>query len=195
MFSQRDEEKYILKFFRDKIGQFLDIGAADGKCFSNTHALALRGWAGICVEPSPSILPALHRLYDFRDDIEILEIAISNITGEIDFYDSGGDMISSISKSHIDLWGKKGCKFNKIKITSLTPVDLFTQIGFDFDFINLDVEGTNIEVFSQFPFDKLSTVKMLCVEFDLQPEKILEIVKPYGFQLLHRTAENLLLTR
>jgi len=57
MFSQNDEEKHIVRFFRDKIdkGSFLDIGAYNGKAFSNTHRLALNGWSGVCLEPSPSV--------------------------------------------------------------------------------------------------------------------------------------------
>lgn len=195
MFTQRDEEKYILEFFKNKTGRFLDIGAADGRCFSTTHALALKGWGGVCIEPSPSILPALHKLYDSRNDIEILETAISNITGEIDFYDSDGDMISSISKDHINLWEKTGCKFTKIKVPSLIPIDLFARIGYDFDFISLDVEGTNIDIFSHLPFENLGKVKMFCVEFDFCSEKVLELVEPFDFTLLHQTEENLLLVR
>ena len=63
MFTQRDEEKYILEFFKGNTGRFLDIGAANGECFSTTRALALLGWSGVCVEPSPTVLPALRTLY------------------------------------------------------------------------------------------------------------------------------------
>ena len=36
MYSQRDEELHILGYFGDKVGRFIDIGAYDGKSFSNT---------------------------------------------------------------------------------------------------------------------------------------------------------------
>ena len=39
MYSQNQEEKYILKHFKDKQGTFLDLGAYDGKELSNTRAL------------------------------------------------------------------------------------------------------------------------------------------------------------
>lgn len=196
MFTQRDEEKYILKFFKDKPGRFLDIGAFDGECFSTTRALALKGWGGVCVEPSPSILPALHQRYDSRKDVEILEVAITDSTGEVDFYDSGGDMISTVNKEHMELWhNNNGSPFTTVRVKSLTPADLFARTGMEFDFISLDVEGTNVEIFQQFPFEDLNRVKMICVEFDMQVYSILETVKKFGFILLHQTHENLLLVK
>ncbi len=196
MFSQRDEEKYILQFFEGVKGRFLDIGAYDGKCFSTTRALFLKGWRGVCVEPSPTVLPALRTLYENEPNVQIIEAAIDNTTGKIDFYDSGGDMVSSTSKAHVKLWEEKaGCTFKKIKVNSYTTVDLFKKVGYDFDFISLDVEGTNLQILKQFPFAKLKKTKMVCVEFDYQDAQILKLMKRYKFRLYHQTAENLLLVR
>lgn len=196
MFTQRDEETYILKFFKNTKRRFLDIGAYDGKCFSTTRALFLQGWGGVCVEPSPTVLPALRACYDSVDNVDILECAISGVNGKIDFYDSGGDMISTVLPSHAELWkSKAGCTFTKIKIDSLTVLSLFEKVGYDFSFISLDVEGTNFEIFQQFPFKKLKKTKMICVEFDYKADDVLKLVKSYGFREYHQTAENLLLTR
>lgn len=196
MLTQRDEEGYILRFFKDTKGRFLDIGAYDGTCFSTTRALFLKGWGGVCVEPSPTVLPALRECYQKIDNVDILEYAISNINGEVVFYDSGGDMISTTSIPHKQLWERRaGCKFKKITVASLTILSLFEKIGYDFDFISLDVEGTNLEIIRQFPFKELKKVKMICVEFEHKVEDILRLVKPYGFSKYHQTAENLLLVR
>ncbi len=196
MFSQRDEEKYILDFFRGCEGRFLDIGAYDGKCFSTTHALALQGWRGVCVEPSPSVFPTLRKLYQDNPNILCLELAITNISGAVDFYDSGGDLVSSINIKHVQLWKEKGgCTFKKIKVASQTISHLLEIVGCDFDFISLDVEGTNLDILKQFPFDKLKQTKMLCVEFEGHYEEMTRIAQTHRFTLLKSTAENLLFTR
>jgi len=196
MFTQRDEEPFILDTFAETIGRFLDIGAYDGKCFSTSYALVLKGWEGVCVEPSPSVLPALYKLHENNSKIEIIPAAVSNVTGSIDFYDCGGDMVSSINKGHVELWEKKGnVTFDKIQVNSYTIVDLFEKVGYDFDYISLDVEGTNLDIFKQFPFAKLTKTKLMCIEFDHEEEKVLNLAKPFGFKELHRTAENLLLIR
>lgn len=196
MFTQRDEEPYILKTFSNTIGRFLDIGAYDGKCFSTTHALALKGWGGVCVEPSPSVLPALHALYKTNAKIGVLPVAIADITGKILFYDSNGDMVSSIDPEHAKKWqDSAGSIFTEVQVDALTPTDLFAKVGYDFEFISLDVEGINLEVLSEFPFEQLTKTKLLCVEFDYKEAEMLKLVEPYGFTQLHKTAENLLLVR
>lgn len=196
MFTQRDEEKYILKFFGKKLGRFLDIGAHDGECFSTTRALAIAGWCGVCVEPSPSVYPVLEKRYKDNMWVKTIPVAISNTTGDIDFYDCGGDMVSTIDINHVKLWETKGgCKFKKIKVKSMTMLDLLNITNYNFDFISLDVEATNIQILRQFPMKRFTQLKMMCIEFDHQEEKVLQFVKPYGFKLYHRTAENLLLVR
>jgi len=76
MFSQRDEETYILEHFKGSTGTFLDLGAYDGVMFSNTRQLALNGWCGVCVEPSPTVLPKLLELYKDSDKIKVLPYAV-----------------------------------------------------------------------------------------------------------------------
>jgi len=197
MYSQRDEEKFILRFFREVKGRFLDIGAYDGKCFSTTHALALKGWSGVCVEPSPSVLPALKNLYKDNPAIEIWPIAISEVSGKRKFYDSGGDAISSFDEDHVKLWKDKGAKnFTEIEVVSQTIQEFFDYIvSPPFDFINIDAEGLSLYILKNLPYSLLDKTKMICVEFDHKEKEVNEILHQYGFNLLHRTAENLILVR
>lgn len=52
MYSQLDEERVIVDWFRDKpVGKYLDIGAWDGIEMSNTRRLAELGWAGVPYGP------------------------------------------------------------------------------------------------------------------------------------------------
>ena len=44
-------------------------------------------------------------------------------------------------------------------------------------------------------FDKLSKLQMICVEYDGKDGDIAEYVKQYGFSVLHKTSENLLLVK
>jgi hypothetical protein len=108
MFSQNSEESHILNHFSDNhTGRFLDIGTFDGRTFSNTHALALTGWSGVCVEPSPLPFSAAMTLYRDRPDIKLVNAAMSyKETGLVEFADSNGDAISTTSASHEERWKK-----------------------------------------------------------------------------------------
>lgn len=196
MFSQRDEELHIIKHFQGVNGRFLDLGAYDGVMFSNTRQLALNGWGGVCIEPSPTVLPKLIDLYGDSDNVKILPYAIGDTTGKKTFYDSDGDAVSSFDTEHVALWSKSGeVKFTPIEVKCVTVLDLFNTVGFDFDFINIDTEGISFYILKQLPFDKLSKLQMICVEYDGKDGDIAEYVKQYGFSVLHKTSENLLLVK
>lgn len=53
MYSQQDEEKYILEALEGITGTFLDIGAWHPTDKSNTRRLIELGWSGVLIEPSP----------------------------------------------------------------------------------------------------------------------------------------------
>ena len=89
MYSQNSEENIILNFFKgQRNGTFLDIGANDGRTFSNSLALAEKGWVGSCIEASPKALVRL-RAEHYGRPIEINPIAIATYDGEITLHESG----------------------------------------------------------------------------------------------------------
>lgn len=198
MFSQNDEEKYIINFFNGKIdkGNFLDIGAYNGKAFSNTHRLALNGWGGVCFEPSESVFPALEKLYKDRDDIACDKRAIGVENKESVFYDSNGDAISSFDTKHVEKWKKNwNSKFKEIKVNVITFNKLFEEYGADFDFINIDVEATNYGLFKQLDFNKLNKCKLFCIEHDKHDIEIERDLKKFGFRKILKNPENIILGR
>jgi len=50
-YSQAGQDKWVLEKVGPK-GFFVDVGAYDGIESSNTYALELAGWDGICIEPN-----------------------------------------------------------------------------------------------------------------------------------------------
>lgn len=195
MFSQRDEEKYILDYFKNSKGVFLDIGAWEGKTFSNTHALALKGWSGICVEPSPSVIGALRKLYENRKDIEVFNVCIGNINGDVDFYDAGGDATSSTNPAELIHWERcYGTKFKKIKVPMLTFETLVkNSIYTNFDFISIDVEDDKLgkSILQQIDLQKYK-VKMICIEASSMRSEIIKYFDDRKYKLIYNSgAENI----
>jgi hypothetical protein len=99
-FSQNDEDSIIRRYFRDQFnGRFLDIGAGDGVCFSNTKLLYDMGWSGTAVEASPILCK------NFSDNLErarvnLVQAALVEKDGPVDFWDAQGDFISTTSDAH-----------------------------------------------------------------------------------------------
>ncbi len=191
IYSQSDEQPHILKHFGSLTGRFLDIGAYDGKAFSNTHALANLGWKGVCVEPSPTAFKALLQLYHTNHNIECLNAAIAVKPGIVQFWDSNGDAVSTTSDTHAKVWGTI-VGFKKFWVQTTDIETILAIFGDQFDMVNLDVESTNIEILHTLPLDRMG-VRLICVEFDGDIPAVKDYCK--GFIELHRTNENIILGR
>ncbi|PCJ57930.1 MAG: hypothetical protein COA65_08705 [Rhodospirillaceae bacterium] len=193
MFSQREEEQYILNYFGDT-GVFLDIGAYHPEKFSNVRALYERGWVGMCVEPSPNCYPVLEEFYK-DTDVEVYGCAITGHTGEIELYDSNGDALSSIDKNHVDKWTKDyGSKFDKITVPCFTLSDLLEKSKYkQFNFVSIDVENDRLGIDILKQVD-LYSVGMICLECSYEHRKE---VKSYmaGWKEVYSNAENIILCR
>jgi len=195
-YSQNNEEAIITDFFNGKTGRFLDIGAYDGKAFSNTMRLAELGWGGVCVEPSPNPLIGLLKHHAERPNIDIVNVALGETAGFMDFHDSGGDAISTLDMAHRQKWeaGWKA-KFTKFKIFTVTVPMLLDEVGPDFEFINLDVESLNIQLFRALPLEIMSKVRLICVEHDGHHAEMESIAGRCGYKQIAFNGENIILGR
>lgn len=192
MYSQNDEEKFILEYFDGhEIGSFLDVGAADGVAMSNTYALYLKGWDGLAVEPSLSLFC---KLVENTAKLSHKNVAIGLADEQRTFYDSGGDLISTLDTAHRDLWMAQGVKYEMATITVCTWETLLNG-DYNFDFLNLDVEGTNIELMKAIPLDLVKRLKLACIEFDGDGAAVRQFFEPHGFMLLHTTGENMIMAK
>lgn len=199
-YSQNNEEEIIVAEFERlgiKEGRFLDIGAWDGKGFSNTFRLAELGWRGVCVEASPTVFPSLIKNHAGNAKIALVNAVVAPAqTKLVQWFDSGGDAISSTNPAHVAKWeaGWK-VKFTPFWVFTMPILTLFDQFGFDFDFINIDVESTNLELFLALPWKAIKQTKIICVEHDYRQNDMAQIAGTYGFRALSMNGENLILTR
>lgn len=196
MYSQNNEEAVILEALAGTPkGRFLDIGAYDGKTFSNTLRLAELGWSGVCVEPSPTVFPALLKLHGNNPDIMLVNCAVGVSDDWLEFYDANGDAVSSSDVVHVGKWSTGNVKFTKFMLRAL-PVDLlFKTFGVDYTFINLDVESLNWALFQMIPWEQLKNLKVICVEHDGHHDAMAAVALKHGFKKIGFNGENLILAR
>lgn len=203
MFSQNDEEKVILAYFGAATGTFLDVGANDGIVLSNTRALALRGWKGVLVEPSPAAFEKLYIAYH-GPDVPYMPVlvnaAIANHDGEIELYDSGthlnkGDvaLLSTTRPEELARWEKSGEQFTKIKVRAMTFATLLKHVHQShFDFISIDAEGMDYDILRQIDLRAIDC-RMLCVEYNQKDaDKFTNYCVRAGMRRVHNTYENLI---
>jgi FkbM family methyltransferase len=199
MYSQNNEQEHIDKYFEGQVGTFLDIGAYDGKTFSNTLSLLEKNWKGILVEPSPSVFLKLVENTKQYNPVYV-NCAVATESKIIKFYDSNGDAISSFDEAHVAKWeAGYSCKFSPFMIKTITIEEILRLCNFDVDFINLDVEGLNFELFEKIHsfivMGHLKNLRMLCVEHDGKYEEIESRMSKLGFRKILFNGENIILAR
>ena len=194
-YSQNDEQDVIARHYAGRVGRFLDIGAFTGVELSNTRALAERGWGGVMVEPSPSVLPSLSdsvRCFDGR--VEVLPYAVGRETKSVEWFDSVGDAVSTTEKWIVNKW-QGAANYMLTTVDQLSVADLFARVGFDFDFISIDTEGTSVEVAELLPWGDLARVDLVCIEHDDMHERIAKLLDRIGFVEMSRNPENIIAKR
>lgn len=200
MYSQNNEEEIILNTVGSlPTGSFLDIGAYDGKTFSNTLALAERGWSGVCVEPCPYNFVRLLELHKDRPTVHLINSAVvgpDSPHGLLRFWDSHGDGVGTLLVTHKEKWERgSSVKFQPYWLLPLPLDRLFTSFGYDFHFVNLDVEGHSADLFLSLPLPMLGSVRCFCVEHDSRIDEIAKAGAAFGFSVVLTNAENVILRR
>ena len=200
-FSQNNEQEIILNYFKhQKEGTFLDIGANDGVTLSNTRALAINGWSGVCIEPGESAFTKLAQLYVDSKTVECFNLAITRFDGPIVLHESGSvyshdtGLLSSCIYSETLKW-KHETDFSDIVVDGVTWNSFFKNYRNDlFDFISIDAEGMDLEILFQMNLTGLGC-KLLCIEWGentAAKNAIAHYVSLFGMKLLAENQTNVI---
>jgi FkbM family methyltransferase len=203
MYSQNDEEKYILEYFGNKIGTLADIGSNDGKTLSNSLALIERGWKGLLVEASPKAFERLLLQHPNGGNIQSLNVAVGSYDGEIVLNESGallgtGDvaLVSSTRQDEMDRWTSLNMPFEQVTVPCVTFKTLLDHSAYTtFDFLSIDIEGMEPEVVPQINFTELG-VQMAIIEWNGKNAELYDgLLAGHGLKLIHVNAENRIYTK
>lgn len=200
MYSQNNEEQIILDYFKDFTGAFLDIGANDGETFSNTRALAERGWKGVLVEPSPKAFEKLKSLYDGHKGFYLYPFAISDHNGKKMLQVSGplcsaaDTGLVSTFHDHEKARFSKSVEYSPVEVKTFRWKTFLNRLRIkSFDMVSLDVEGDELNIL---PEMDLTETQLIVIEWNSKPELKTEYEKYLeGFNLIYTSAENLIYTR
>lgn len=203
MYSQGQEDQWIASYFGNEVGTFADFGANDGVQFSNSRALALKGWSGVLVEPSPTCFARLRELYADNKLIELHNVGMCEGNGPAILHESGahvgnGDhgLLSTVKPSEMKRWQGTGTTFQPTEMECVTFLELLRRSEFaHFDFITIDVEGLDYEVMSQIDLLHVGC-RMLVIENNGKDEhRFVKYCWEYGMRLWKKNAENLCFIR
>jgi FkbM family methyltransferase len=199
-YSQNNEQEIILEhlnnFNNGFAGKFIDIGAYDPFVFSNTRCLYERGWRGYFIEPSPTCYAKFKETYKNDTRVQAFNFAIGTHDGTVTFYDSCGDAVSTTSIEHKVKWEQgANVTFTPIIVPCVAMQKFLNEHGADCDFISIDTEGTNYQLFLLLPDAFLHRLKMICIEHDGYNQHIEHKLKSFGFKTVLTNNENLIMVK
>ncbi len=207
MASQYGEDVFILEYFRKQDEnavhrftsaprRFLDVGAYNGVEHSNTLALLDVAWEGTYVEPSAAPFASLLELLGKREPSPtFIHAALHPVGGVIPWWDSKGDELSSYKPAHT--WLFPHISFTPTLVCAITWDQLLNAVPGPYDFVNLDVEGNNCELFRIAPLERLGA-ELICVEYDPAHEDVFSMLSyaaTHGYREYMRVGGNLLLQK
>lgn len=199
-YSQSNEQAMILEWAdRHGSGRFLDLGAADGVAASNSRALALAGWSGVCVEPAAVLFDKLAMLYRDRPDVECVQAAVVHKTwglgGLVPFHYSH-DLVSTTEDANAETWAEL-VSFTRCYVAAVTVKQLLDMLPGPYDFVSVDTEGTSVELFYELVrLDAIPRGGMVVVEAENGGERWeLQRVCLDGFARLGVTPNNIAFER
>lgn len=147
--SQVGQDAWVHSILGDKRnGYFVELGASDGIYLSNTYFFEkVLGWNGICIEPNPKYYSQL----ESNRTSHISNYCVSSINDkDLEFALCGHASGTTITAGPFT----KSNDIINVKTKTLDSILLSFNAPTIIDYLSLDVEGHEIEVLKNFPFDK-----------------------------------------
>ena len=162
----------ILDIFKNqKKGYYLDIGCAHPIKNNNTYLLYRKGWNGINIDLDKENID-LFNSYRKKDFNVIAAVSDKESETDLYFYHNKS-ALNTISKQNADFQKADISSIKKIKTQSINKIlENSPYKDQKIDFLSVDVEGSELDIFKNFDFNKYSP-KVIVVEFlDLSLKKL-----------------------
>ena len=154
-FGEFGEDIFINRILKNiNQGKYVDVGCYHPYKGSLTFELYKRGWNGVNIDVSKTSIDLFNM--SRKKDIN-LNLAISNFDGETFYYEN-----SPINQQNSLI--KDNDSQKKIKIKCLTLDTVLNNKNLDgFDYLNIDVEGSELEVIKGFNLKRFNP-KLITIE-------------------------------
>jgi len=204
--SQFGEDKKIIKFFKNKKdGTYLDVGCFHPIRQNNTYLLHKLGWRGANIDLNPLSIDLFNVARP--KDINICAAVSGKKSFKNLFFDHQLSSLNTLSKNHTlfikKAFGIKNLKKKKVKTRTLNEILITNKIR-KIDFMNIDVEGHEIEVLKNFDFSFFN-IKLICIEIidyesyskkiEIKKSKVFKLLKKNNYNLKFKTSVNYIFSR
>lgn len=144
-YSQFGEDAVIAALFRHtQAGVYVDIGAYHPTLYSNTYALYRKGWHGVAIDPNPT-LPRIFKAVRPRDTFLAMAIGTAGSQTYSQYKDAAYNSLSTAQTAALS--ARDIVPERQIQIPTEPLSKILQKQGVrHIDFMNIDVEGLDLEV-------------------------------------------------
>jgi len=155
--------QWILKFFQNMTnGRFIEAGANEGVFGSHTMWLEKEmNWTGLLIECNPKIVPHL-KTHHRNAWVADVCLAPSQTPGILNFSNPTNWTYSGTFKKPWNV--PVSTKWEFFEVQTIPLYTVLASLGWTYvDYFNFDIEGVELNVLRQFPFDQF-IFKVLIIE-------------------------------
>lgn len=195
------QDKYCYENFlmNKKGGIFLDIGASDGKRFSNTYFFEKEmGYTGLCIEPRKEDFDkcrSIRTCYcenvavdtEERENVNFMELKGygSGLSGLVHRYDP-----RHLKRIENEVKNSKHESSGIIKVSTVKLETLLDKYNLhDIDLCSLDIEGAELDILKSINWDK-TRIKTLIVENNYKDPNLRKYMESVGFKFIKSIAQD-----
>jgi len=181
-YSMNGEDIFINNYFKNKMGFYVDVGAYHPLELSNTCLLYKRGWGGINIDINALSIDYFNFLRP--NDVNINIAASNKKTIKTIYYQKKKSPLNTLKIKQAKKMFIGNIKKSKVKSETLTTIIDNTKFkGKKINFLNIDTEGSDLEILKKLNFKKYKP-ELICVELvdSFNPNsKIIKKNKIYKF--------------
>lgn len=185
--GQFGQDKVVDNYFGENPGFYVEVGAHDGKSYSNTHFLQFRrGWHGLCVEPNRALFEKLARTR-LDGTCYCFPCALDSSSGEAAFIEADwwGTLEKRLTSKHNEEF-LEGTKQERTIVEMKTLQELLNVAGvLHVNYLSLDTEGNELQVLQGVDWEKVS-FDIMSVENNWEEKGVRDYLGKRGYTLLTR---------
>lgn len=181
----------------------MDVGAHHPFRYSNTYALYRLGWWGINIDATPGSMKAFEKVR--RRDINI-ELAVGDTLGTITFYVFKESALNTASQkvasTVIDSGQSQLLQELQVRQKPLSEIlDQFLPNNVVLDFLNVDVEGKDVEVLKSNDWKRFRPQVILVEELEINSvyqaieAKSTRFLRDKGYELMYSMGNSLVFVK
>jgi len=162
------------KVFGDKRhGTFVEVGAYDGRTYSNTYGLAEIGWHGLYIEPVPAYYDRCIGNHKNHPNVTVMLALISDEKRTMRLFVR--EDMCTVDPGFASLLGINEHNTGMIEMTSCTLDEVLPlyRIPLGFDLLVVDTEGHDLQVLSGLSINFYLPRMVIVETHDKSPNKVL----------------------